>query len=431
VVEVDDDPFGVYLVMDYVEGDSLAGLMRAAKAAKMRMPLPIVARILTDTLSGLHAAHELTDDRGNLVGLVHRDCTPQNVLIGTDGVSRLSDFSVAKAADRAVRTRTGLVKGKIAYMSPEQARGHSVDRRCDVWAAGIVAWELIAWRRLHKNVDAVSTLLSVVTEAPPALRDVAPDVAPALDEVIARALQMDPEKRTPSALALRRELDDAFRATCGIADTQEVRELMTTLFGQKLRERRERAAEVRRLRVQLGEIARPTDSDPEESPLSSAPRHRRPDESELTRPDSPAALPAPEPAGQTDHALSTASILAAKPRRRLVAVVGAALTAAVVGLFAMLGLPNADQRPAEAAREPVAPAAAPLAPLPPPAQPIAAPAADAAPPVQSSVPATASATRAASRPAPTRAPPRSAPTRFAAPGSRAPTELAKDPYGAQ
>ena len=258
VIEVGDDPFGVYLVMDYVEGDSLAGVMRITKGQSERLPLRHVARILTDTLSGLHAAHELRDESGKHLGLVHRDYTPQNILVGIDGISRLSDFSVAKAGDRAVRTRTGLVKGKIAYMSPEQARGHTVDRRCDVWAAGIVAWELIAWRRLHKKVDAVSTLLSVVTEAPPRLRSIDPEIPEALDDVVARALTMDVEERIPSALELKRQFDDAFRACGGIADAQEVGEFVQRIVGSRLQERRNRIGEVRKLRVRMEEIARPS-----------------------------------------------------------------------------------------------------------------------------------------------------------------------------
>jgi eukaryotic-like serine/threonine-protein kinase len=264
VIEVGDDPFGVYLVMDYVEGDSLAGVMRITKGANERLPLRLVARILYDTLGGLHAAHELCNEAGKPLGLVHRDYTPQNILVGIDGISRLSDFSVAKAGDRAVRTRTGLVKGKIAYMSPEQARGHAVDRRCDVWAAGIVAWELIAWRRLHKKVDAVSTLLSVVTEVPPRLRSVDPEIPAALDDIVARALTMDVDARIPSALELRRQLDQAFRAAGGIAEPQEVGEFVQRIVGSRLQERRERIAEVRKLRVRMEEIARP--SSPPSSP---------------------------------------------------------------------------------------------------------------------------------------------------------------------
>src|SRR5690606_7461695 len=189
VQEVDEDPFGLFLVMDYVEGDTLAGLERAAKKAGNPLNDRLIARLLNDALLGLHAAHELCDERGAPLGIVHRDFTPQNILVSVEGITRLTDFGVAKAADRAVRTKTGLIKGKIAYMAPEQARGHKLDRRCDVWAAGVVAWELIARRRLYTSEDDVSTLLKIVTERPTRLREVAPHVAPELDEAVAWALE--------------------------------------------------------------------------------------------------------------------------------------------------------------------------------------------------------------------------------------------------
>jgi serine/threonine-protein kinase len=290
VLEVGDDPFGIYLVLDYVEGDSLAGLMREVKAAGQKIPLPIVARILLDSLDGLHAAHELKDDTGKTLGLVHRDFSPQNILIGLDGVTKLADFSVAKAGDRAIRTRTGLVKGKIGYMSPEQARGHQVDRRCDVWAAGVVAWELVAWRRLHKNSDAVATLLTIVTEAPPLLGDVMPDAPKALEEVIHKALVMDATARTPSALAFRKDLETAFRSLGPIAEPREVGEYAAEIFGQKLRERSEAALEIQKLRARMGEIARPAGTD---APTFGTPESdSSPESGSRTRADAPAVLAA-------------------------------------------------------------------------------------------------------------------------------------------
>jgi eukaryotic-like serine/threonine-protein kinase len=292
VLEVGDDPFGIYLVLDYVEGDSLAGLMREVKAAGQKIPLPIVARIMVDALDGLHAAHELKDDSGKTLGLVHRDFSPQNILIGIDGVTKLADFSVAKAGDRAIRTRTGLVKGKIGYMSPEQARGHQVDRRCDVWAAGVVAWELVAWRRLHKNSDAVATLLNIVTEAPPLLGDVMPDAPKALEEVIFKALTMDVAARTPSAVALRKDLEQAFRSVGPIAEPREVGEYAAAIFGQKLRERSEAALEIQKLRARMGEIARPSSS---EAPTFGTPESDpSPESGSRTRADAPAVLAARE-----------------------------------------------------------------------------------------------------------------------------------------
>jgi eukaryotic-like serine/threonine-protein kinase len=308
VLEVGDDPFGVYLVLDYVEGDSLAGLMRDVKASGKKIPLPFIARILLDSLEGLHASHELKDEAGNPLGLVHRDFSPQNILIGLDGVTKLADFSVAKTADRVIRTHTGLVKGKIGYMSPEQARGHHVDRRCDVWAAGVVAWELIAWRRLHKNSDAVATLLNIVTEAPPLLSEVAPETPKILEEVVWKALAMDASARTPSALAFRKELEQAFRAVGPIADPHEVGEYAATIFGPRLRERSQSAAEIRKLRARMGEIARPADTDA--SAFGQSIVDKTPESGPRTRADAPAVLGSRQfsPANSAPAALAVPTI---------------------------------------------------------------------------------------------------------------------------
>ncbi len=242
VTEVDADACGVFLVMDYVEGEALSGLVRLLRDQNHRLPPRLIARIMNDSLAGLHAAHELRDAQGHLVSLVHRDFSPQNILLGIEGVTRLADFGVAKAASRTVRTKTGLVKGKVAYMSPEQARGHKVDRRCDVWAAGVVVWELITGRKLYDHEDDVATLLSVVTEEPPRLSTVMQGVPPALDEAVAYALTSDVNNRCPSAEAFRCMLESAWDECGGMATTPELGAFVKQTVGQKLAERRELVA---------------------------------------------------------------------------------------------------------------------------------------------------------------------------------------------
>jgi serine/threonine-protein kinase len=242
VTEVDADACGVFLVMDYVEGEALSGLVRLLRDQNHRLPPRLIARIMNDSLAGLHAAHELRDAQGQLVSLVHRDFSPQNILLGIEGVTRLADFGVAKAASRTVRTKTGLVKGKVAYMSPEQARGHKVDRRCDVWAAGVVVWELITGRKLYDHEDDVATLLSVVTEEPPRLSTVMQGVPPALDEAVAYALTSDVNNRCPSAEAFRCMLESAWDECGGMATTPELGAFVRQTVGQKLAERRELVA---------------------------------------------------------------------------------------------------------------------------------------------------------------------------------------------
>jgi len=242
VLDVGEDPLGFYLVMDYVEGDSLHGLQRK-HAAERGEPLPraVAMRIVLDALSGLHAAHELRGDDGEPLGVVHRDFTPQNVLVGTDGVAKLADFGIAKATSRGSHTATGVIKGKARYMSPEQARGRPVDRRCDVWAAGVVAWELLAGRKLHDKVDDVPLLLRVVTEPPPKLRAAGVAVSPELEAVVASALEMDVERRCPTAAELARRLSEAFSATDKVAEPMRVGELVAELAGAGIADRRKLA----------------------------------------------------------------------------------------------------------------------------------------------------------------------------------------------
>lgn len=242
VLDVGEDPLGYYLVMDYVEGDTLHGLQRT-HLAERREPLPrgFGMRVLLDALAGLHAAHELRGDDGELLGLVHRDFTPQNVLVGTDGVAKLADFGIAKATSRGGHTATGVIKGKARYMSPEQARGRPVDRRCDVWAAGVVAWELLAGRKLHDNVDDVPLLLRVVTEPPLKLRAAGVAVSSELEAVVASALEMDPERRCPTAAELARRLSDAFTRTDRLEEAGRVGALVTDLAGTAIAARRKQA----------------------------------------------------------------------------------------------------------------------------------------------------------------------------------------------
>lgn len=248
VLDADDDPLGVFLAMEYVEGDSLGGLRRRADKAGSRVPPRVGVRVLLDALAGLHAAHELKDEAGAPLELVHRDFSPQNILVGVDGVAKLTDFGIAKAASRLGTTRAGLVKGKITYMAPEQARSLALDRRCDVWAAGVIAWELFAGRRLYASDNEVGTLLKIVTEPPPLLRAIAPDVPEAIEAAVARALTLSLERRVPSAQAFARELAQACSAHGQLAEHEEVAAYLQTAVGARLAKRRARAAEIQRIR---------------------------------------------------------------------------------------------------------------------------------------------------------------------------------------
>jgi eukaryotic-like serine/threonine-protein kinase len=252
VLDVGDDPLGLFLVMDYVEGDTLSGLMRRARAAGEEMPRPLAMRALLDSFAGLHAAHETRDQDGELLQIVHRDFSPQNILVGTNGVAKLTDFGIAKAASRTGNTSAGLIKGKVAYMSPEQARGFALDRRSDVWAAGVLTWEIAAGRLLWSREDEdVSTLIKLVTTPPPRVREVFPAVSDALDAAIAKALSMDPEDRWPTAASFAK----AIASAAEVADTEELAEYVRRMAGPKIAQRRQQVRSMGALRAQIGEIA--------------------------------------------------------------------------------------------------------------------------------------------------------------------------------
>ncbi len=239
ILEVGTSDRGYYLVMEYIEGDTLARLLARATTSRERIPVPIVIRVVLDTLNGLHAAHELRDDNDQLLNLVHRDVSPQNILVGINGTARITDFGVARAATRLSSTRSGQLKGKLAYMAPEQARGGVIDRRADLFAVGTVLWEVLADKRLFKGEGEADTLNRVLFEPIPRLRDVAPSVPPVLEAVTMRSLERDPEKRQVSAQAFAEELEKAARSVHAIATVREVAEYVTKVLGQDIAQQRE------------------------------------------------------------------------------------------------------------------------------------------------------------------------------------------------
>lgn len=222
VLEVGDDQHGVYLVMEYVKGDTLSGLLRSAKRSGEKLPLPVVGRIASDVLSGLHAAHQSTGADGAALHLVHRDVSPQNILVGLDGISRLSDFGIAKVTNRTSATASGVIKGKVGYMSPEQAMGGDLDRRSDLWGAGVVLWELVGGERLYPESDDVATLLKIVTEEPRSIREIVPELPDRCAAVIDSALVRDPAARVSTAVRLRHLLHEAWEDCGGLAEPSEV-----------------------------------------------------------------------------------------------------------------------------------------------------------------------------------------------------------------
>ncbi len=195
------------LVMDYVHGESLARLMQATAHLGGGLPAPLAAAIVLDALNGLHAAHEATDERGRPLHVVHRDVSPANILVGQDGIARLADFGIAKAAGRVHMTRDCSVKGKFAYMAPEQVRGEPVTRRTDVYAASVVLWELLTGKRLFLGRTHAETVQRALFEPIPRVITYAPSVGAELDAVVMKGLCRDPEGRYQTAREMVRDLE--------------------------------------------------------------------------------------------------------------------------------------------------------------------------------------------------------------------------------
>jgi len=203
----------VCLVMQYVHGAALRDLLETDSSP---VPVSIAAAIMSDTLNGLHAAHEARDGSGASLGIVHRDVSPHNLLVGADGFTRVTDFGIAKAIWRAQSTSDGQLKGKLAYMAPEQLGKARVDRRADIFGAAVVMWELLAGKRLFEGTDPDQLLARGRTWTPPRLgRD---DVPAELEQVVIRGLAPDPDQRFSSAL----DMATAMEAACHAAPRSAV-----------------------------------------------------------------------------------------------------------------------------------------------------------------------------------------------------------------
>ncbi len=194
------------LVMEWVDGVDLAALVRAAQASGRPLPVDVAAAVARDMLSGLHAAHDSRRADGLALDIVHRDVSPQNVLVGLDGIVRVADFGVAKAAWRQQHTEQGSVKGKLGYLAPEQLGGRC-DRRADVYGVGAVLWELLTGTRLRTG-DGVEMLVAILNGHVAAPSTIAAAAA-ALDSVVMRALERCPEERFATAAAMVEAIDRA------------------------------------------------------------------------------------------------------------------------------------------------------------------------------------------------------------------------------
>ena len=197
------------LVLEYVDGDTLNRVLRSAFERRQQVPIEVACSMATGLLHGLHAAHEVRDEEGAPLDIIHRDVSPQNILIGRDGVARVLDFGVAKALAQSPNTQSGLLKGKFGYMAPEQLMRGQVDRRADVFAAGVVLWETLTCRRLFqasKNLEqAMSRVVSADIPPPSTYR---PTIPRELDAIVMKAMEREPDRRFQSAEELAVALEE-------------------------------------------------------------------------------------------------------------------------------------------------------------------------------------------------------------------------------
>jgi serine/threonine-protein kinase len=232
----------LFLVMEYVRGAPLSRLIRALKQRGDRIPPRITAAILSGVLHGLHAAHDAKSETGERLDIVHRDVSPQNILVGTDGIARVLDFGVAKAAGRMQSTREGQLKGKIAYMAPEQITTGIVSRKTDIYAASVVLWEVLTGRRLfsaENEAKVMAVVLDGDVDPPSKLQPTLPD---GFDRVVLRGLDKDPAKRFATA----REMAAEVESVVGVAPPTEIGEWVEGVAAEELRERARRIEEIER-----------------------------------------------------------------------------------------------------------------------------------------------------------------------------------------
>ncbi len=331
VVSLDGE---LLLVMEYVRGESLSRLLIKGHEAKVVPPLRALVSIFAQALYGLHAAHEAKGEDGKQLEIVHRDVSPQNILVGADGVARVVDFGVAKAASRAHSTRDGKIKGKLAYMSPEQIRREKVDRRADVYAVGVVMWEALAGRRLFVADDAVAVLDAVLMSPVPDLKKIKPDVPDALAAIVHKALSRENKDRFTTALEMAAEIESV---TAPAPQHEVARWVQATA-----------AADLEARDRHLKEVEAATPSDPTSAPELSKDVVRLSEMPTAVGSDKPVT----EAASQVTGISVSNDVTPKRKRRSYVRWMAGAFAAATLGLAVTFGFgrirKSADSKNAEA-----------------------------------------------------------------------------------
>ncbi len=307
VYELGEADAELFLVMEYLEGEAISGILRRFVASGKRVPYPLAAYLIAEACAGLHAAHELTDANGVSLNLVHRDVSPQNVFVLYNGAVRLLDFGIAKAADRSSETGVGELKGKFHYMSPEQCVHKPLDRRSDIFSLGVVLFELTTNQRLFKRENGLMTFKAICELPIPLPSRTIQGYPPVLESVVLKALARNPDERYQTAAEMRSELLAVARKLgAGDEPAAALSALMRDAFLDRIQEKEEMLR-----RVGAG----------------SAPKHIPANDA-----DSGVELP-----NITDWASSAKSSAAAGPGRRATRILVLAVAlAAIAGVVALV-----------------------------------------------------------------------------------------------
>jgi eukaryotic-like serine/threonine-protein kinase len=364
ILDLGEQAGQLYLVMEWVDGDSLQELDRAAEKAGGALPIPVLVRVLADACAGLHAAHELADAHGKTLNVVHRDVSPQNILISAKGVVKLIDFGVVKARRRATEeTTTGTIKGKLQYMAPEQALGQgSVDRRADIWAVGATLYRLLARKPVYRGSSPLSTFKRLTSTLAP--EPLPAHVPGALSTIVLKALAFEPERRFATAAELGSALEALLQGPYQTS-SREVAACVEQFLGPALAARRTAISEA--LEEQSPDDKTQPTAPEWESGVSQAEtlsqgRSSAPPSAPPTRVDRPfpAHVLQSAPLDEVTRPLHQISPRPTTSHRSMLVAAGGVL--ALVGALAWGFTHSAPKTPAKVASAPAPPSAAPALP---------------------------------------------------------------------
>jgi eukaryotic-like serine/threonine-protein kinase len=227
---------GTYFIsMEYVEGRSLLDVVVQTRRAGTTIPIGLAVKIISETAEGLHHAHTATDSASEPLGIVHRDVSPSNILVSFAGVAKISDFGIAKATSALHQTRSGTIKGKYAYMSPQQCLSQPLDNRSDIFSLGIVLFEVTTYTRLFARSNEALTIHALLTEPIPRPSALVPDYPPILEQIVMHCLERDPERRYQDGLSLHRDLEKYLRDSDQGCSAVDIAEFMQALYPDSIR----------------------------------------------------------------------------------------------------------------------------------------------------------------------------------------------------